>query len=52
MKLTYDALRILGFDVEGLAAVAGESAFLQELTHAGKIAQGRFIARRCGSAAR
>jgi SAM-dependent methyltransferase len=46
MQLTYDALRILGFDVEGLAAVAGEFAFLQELAHAGKIAQGRFIARR------
>jgi SAM-dependent methyltransferase len=46
MQLTYDALRILGFDVEGMAAVAGEFAFLQELAHAGKIAQGRFIARR------
>ena len=46
MQLTYDALRILGFDVEGLGAVAGEFAFLQELAHAGKIAQGRFIARR------
>ena len=46
MQLTYDALRILGFDVEGLGAVAGEMGFLQELAHAGKIAQGRFIARR------
>jgi ubiquinone/menaquinone biosynthesis C-methylase UbiE len=46
MQLTYDALRILGFDVEGLGAVAGEFAFLQELAHAGKIAQGRFIASR------
>ena len=46
MQLTYDALRILGFDVEGMAAVAGEFAFLQELAHAGKIAQGRFIAHR------
>jgi SAM-dependent methyltransferase len=46
MQLTYDALRILSFDVEGLAAVAGEFAFLQELAHAGKIAQGRFIAHR------
>jgi ubiquinone/menaquinone biosynthesis C-methylase UbiE len=46
MQLTYDALRILGFDVEGLGAVAGEFAFLQELAHAGKIVQGRFIASR------
>jgi SAM-dependent methyltransferase len=46
MQLTYDALKILDFDVEGMAAIAGEFAFLQELAHAGRIAQGRFIARR------
>ena len=46
MQLTYDAMRILGFDLEVMGAVAGEFAFLQELSHAGKIAQGRFIARR------
>jgi ubiquinone/menaquinone biosynthesis C-methylase UbiE len=46
MQLTYDALKILGFDPETMAAVAGEFGFLQELAHAGKIAQGRFIARR------
>jgi ubiquinone/menaquinone biosynthesis C-methylase UbiE len=44
MQLTYDALSILGFDTEAMGAVAGEFAFLQELAHAGKIAQGRFIA--------
>jgi SAM-dependent methyltransferase len=46
MQLTYDAARILDFDLDAMAAVAGEFVFLQELAHAGKIAQGRFIARR------
>jgi SAM-dependent methyltransferase len=46
MQLTFDALAILGFDVEVLGTVAGEFTFLQELAHAGKVAQGRFIARR------
>jgi SAM-dependent methyltransferase len=46
MQLTYDALKILGFDAEALAAAAGELGFIRELAHAGKVAQGRFIARR------
>jgi SAM-dependent methyltransferase len=46
MQLTYDGLKILGFDVEAMGAVAGEFGFTQELAHAGKIAQGRFIASR------
>jgi SAM-dependent methyltransferase len=46
MQLTYDAMRILGFDQQVLGAVAGEMVFLQELAHAGKIAQGRFVARK------
>lgn len=46
MQLTYDALRIVGFDMEMMGAMAGEFGFMQELAHAGKIAQGRFIARR------
>jgi SAM-dependent methyltransferase len=46
MQLTYDALKILGFDSEALAAAAGELGFIRELAHAGKVAQGRFIARR------
>ncbi len=48
MQFTYDALKILGFDAATLEAVAGEMLFLQELAHAGKIAQGRFIARASG----
>jgi hypothetical protein len=31
-----------------MEAVAGEMVFLQELAHAGKVAQGRFIARTSG----
>jgi SAM-dependent methyltransferase len=46
MQLTYDALRVLGYDPKAVAAVAGEMTFLQGLAHAGKLAQGRFIARK------
>ena len=46
MQLTYDALKILGFDIERLGTVATGFGFFQELAHAGKIAQGRFIARK------
>ncbi len=46
MQLTYDALRILGFDMAMMEAMAGEMTFLRELAHAGKVVQGRFIARK------
>lgn len=46
MQLTFDALKIIGFNMDMLQAVAGEFAFIRELAHAGKVAQGRFIARR------
>ncbi|MFN8543580.1 MAG: class I SAM-dependent methyltransferase [Candidatus Binatia bacterium] len=46
MQLTYDALRIIGFDTAVMEAMAGEMQFIRDLAHAGKIAQGRFIARR------
>ena len=46
MQLTYDALKIIGFDTELMQAMGGEMAFMQELAHAGKIAQGLFVARR------
>lgn len=46
MQLTYDALRILGYDTEMLGAVAKEMSFIRELAHAGKVAQGRFIAKK------
>jgi hypothetical protein len=46
MQLMYDALKILGFDSEALGSVASGFGVFQELAHAGKIAQGRFIARK------
>jgi SAM-dependent methyltransferase len=46
MQLTYDAMKIINFSMDVMQVIAGEFAFIQELAHAGKIAQGRFIARR------
>jgi len=45
-QLTYDALRIIGFDLALMQAMGGEMAFMQQLAHAGKIAQAIFIARK------
>jgi len=45
-QFTYDALRIIGFDQDRMQALAGEMTFLRDLAHAGKVAQGRFVARR------
>jgi len=46
MQLTYDALRILDFDAERLDTIATGFRFFRDLAHDGKIAQGRFIARK------
>ena len=46
MQLTYDALKIIGFNSELMQAMGREMTFMQELAHAGKIAQGLFIARK------
>jgi SAM-dependent methyltransferase len=46
MQLTYDALKIIGFNSELMQSMGLEMAFMQELAHAGKIAQGLFIARK------
>jgi sarcosine/dimethylglycine N-methyltransferase len=46
MQLTYDALKIIGFDKELMQSMGAEMAFMQELAHAGKIAQGLFVARK------
>ena len=43
-QFTYDALRIIGFDMALMQAMGGEMAFMQQLAHAGKIAQAIFIA--------
>lgn len=46
MQLTYDALRIIGFDTALMESLGAEMGFLRELAHAAKIAQGLFIARK------
>ena len=45
-QLTYDALKIIGFDTNLMQAMAAEMLFMQNLAHAGKIAQGLFVARK------
>jgi SAM-dependent methyltransferase len=46
MQLTYDALKIIAFDNELMRSMAAEMTFMQELAHAGKIAQGLFVTRK------
>lgn len=46
MQLTYDALKIIGFDMELMQTLAGEMKFIQELANAGKVAQGLFVAKK------
>jgi ubiquinone/menaquinone biosynthesis C-methylase UbiE len=46
MQLSYDALRIIGFDSALMESLGAEMGFLRELAHAGKIAQGQFVARK------
>jgi SAM-dependent methyltransferase len=48
MQLTYDALRIIGFDVPLMESLGREMNFLRDLAHAGKIAQGQFVAHKKG----
>jgi ubiquinone/menaquinone biosynthesis C-methylase UbiE len=43
-QLTYDALKIIGFDRNLLGTISEEMNFMQTLAHAGKIAQGLFVA--------
>ena len=43
-QLTYDALKIIGFDADLMGAMANEMQFMQALAHDRKIAQGIFIA--------
>jgi SAM-dependent methyltransferase len=46
MQLTYDALKIIGFDAALMEGMAAEMLFMQQLAHANKIAQGLFVARK------
>ena len=45
-QLTYDALKIIGFNMPLMQAMGGEMMFMQQLAHARKIAQGIFIAQK------
>jgi SAM-dependent methyltransferase len=45
-QFAYDALRILDFDTAQMESLGAEMHFVRELAHAGKIRQGRFVARR------
>ena len=44
MQLTYDALKLIGFDRELMQSMAQEIIFMKDLAQAGKIAQGLFVA--------
>jgi SAM-dependent methyltransferase len=48
MQLSYDALRIIGFDAALMEALGAELNFIAQLARAGKIIQGRFVARKRG----
>lgn len=45
-QLTYDALKIVGFDMAVMSELGGEMEFIQQLAHAGKLMQGLIIARK------
>ena len=46
MQLTYDALKIIGFDTGLMGAMAAEMQFMQQLAHEGRIEQGLIVARK------
>lgn len=46
MQLTYDALKIIRFDIPLMHGMGKEMAFLQQMAHEGKIVQGLFVARK------
>lgn len=43
-QLTYDALKIIGDDMELFKAMGGEMMFMSEIAHADKMTRGRFVA--------
>ncbi len=47
-QLTYDALKIIGFDQALAGALLGEMRFMQALAEAGKIIQGLIVAKKSG----
>jgi ubiquinone/menaquinone biosynthesis C-methylase UbiE len=45
-QLTYDALKIIGFNQDLMGALAAEMHWARDMAHAGHVAQGLFVARR------
>jgi len=45
-QLTYDALKIINFDMDMMQMLGGEMQFIQELAHAGKVIQGLLAAQK------
>lgn len=45
-QLTYDALKIIGFDMPLMQMLGGEMEFMRQLARGGKIAQGLLVARK------
>ncbi len=45
-QLTYDALKIIGFDMDLLTAIGNEMEFMRQLARDGKIIQGLFVAQK------
>ena len=45
-QLTYDALKIIGFDLPMMQGLGAEMNFTRDLAHQGKIVQGMFVARK------
>jgi ubiquinone/menaquinone biosynthesis C-methylase UbiE len=46
MQLTYDALKLIGFDMDLMQTLGGEMTFIQQLAHQRQVSQGRLIATR------
>ncbi len=45
-QLTFDALKIIGDNLELFQAMGGEMMFMSQLAHAGKMERGRFVAKK------
>lgn len=45
-QLTYDAMKIIGFNMQLMETLAKEMMFMQSLAHEKKIVQGRFVAQK------
>jgi hypothetical protein len=46
MQLTYDALKVVGFDNQRMVALERERQFIAEVAHQGKLIQAMFVGRK------